>query len=162
MTTECVRDVYQRIAGLALGKPDEEVTETEYNKARTAVGQTIYAEDPDIEHLLRYFHGVPKESIEDMRSLLYCVLRKDLTIVGEKFVHGTYQHFKGGRYVTLVRAKDAISGIWTILYMSLLDGTIWVRDEIDFSAVVKWPDGKHRSRFVRSEVVPTSGVHINL
>ena len=66
MTTECVRDVYQRIAGLALGKPDEEVTETEYNKARTAVGQTIYAEDPDIEHLLRYFHGVPKESIEEI------------------------------------------------------------------------------------------------
>lgn len=151
---ECVTDIYRKIASLALGKPEGSITELECGRARTAVGQTIYADDPDVDFLLGHFHNVPQGNIEEIRDLLYCILRKDLTLVGPQFQHGTYQHFKGGRHVTLVRAKAAGTGTWSIVHMSLLDGVVYVRDEADFSAVIRWADGKYRSRFIRAVVTP--------
>ena len=147
--TASVPNVYRRIAALALNKDDSVVTAADESLAQTVVSQTMYADDPNIDVLLRHFNNVPQKNIEEIQDLFYCILRKDITEVGPRFKHGTYKHFKGGRYVTLLRAQETETSAWSLVYMSLFDGITWVRPETDFSALVRWPDGKYRSRFMK-------------
>ena len=142
-------NVYCKIASLAFGKAELEVESAEESQVYAAVQQTLHAEDPDIDVLLHYLSGVPPEIVPEIRELLYCILRQDLTETGSKFQHGTYKHFKGHQYRTLMCAKDAISEKDLVVYTALQDGSLWTRPTLDFGEVVLWPDGRYRSRFVK-------------
>jgi hypothetical protein len=62
---------------------------------------------------------------------------------------GTYQHFKGNLYVVEAIAtdsKDAMTQV--VVYKSVADGRVWVRELRDFEASVRWPDGSFQPRFM--------------
>ena len=62
---------------------------------------------------------------------------------------GTYQHFKGGVYSVEAIATDTKDGMsQVVVYRSLADGRVWVRDLPDFEEPVRWPDGSFQPRFI--------------
>lgn len=62
-----------------------------------------------------------------------------------------WQHFKGGLYRVLFLAADAETKKSLIVYMSLTDGSLWVRPEDDWVKEVLWADGQVRPRFIMIE-----------
>ena len=63
--------------------------------------------------------------------------------------HGIWDHFKGGVYLTqkigrLASAEDD----YIIEYLSMIHGTTHYRTASEWNEIVRWPDGKYRSRFV--------------
>lgn len=151
--TKGITNIHRRMAALALGKNEALVTDSDERYTKTAVWQTGYADEPDLEALLAHFKEVPAQNLAELRELLYCILRKDLTEVGAHFQHGVYRHFKGGLYRTLMTVKDAGTKANLIVYSSLKDGTLWAREDTNFGEVVLWPDAKYRSRFVRVQAI---------
>lgn len=63
------------------------------------------------------------------------------------FTHGVYDHFKGGVYKTNKVSLFANDELY-VDYTSLTYGTDHARFLWEWAEVVKWPDGKYRSRFV--------------
>lgn len=64
---------------------------------------------------------------------------------------GLYRHFKGRLYVVEGRALDVTgsrSPTEMVLYHNRTSGERFVRTYEDFVAVVKWPDGIMRPRFI--------------
>ena len=61
---------------------------------------------------------------------------------------GVFRHFKGGRYRVLFIAKDSETEAPTVVYVSLMNGDVWVRPAAMFVEVVAWPDGNRRPRFI--------------
>lgn len=62
-----------------------------------------------------------------------------------------YKHHKGGRYFVLGVADESTNkriGNKVVIYISLTYGKMKIRDMDEFAGIVKWPDGKKRSRFV--------------
>ena len=60
---------------------------------------------------------------------------------------GPYRHFKGGRYSVLMTAKDSETQLPTVVYISLDNGSVWVRPLAMWHEEVDWPDGTRRPRF---------------
>ncbi len=62
---------------------------------------------------------------------------------------GIWDHFKGGVYLKTGHGSWASgSGELTVEYLSMLFGTKHYRLAEHWCEVVRWPDGKYRSRFV--------------
>lgn len=64
---------------------------------------------------------------------------------------GTWQHFKGGRYLLLFTALNAETEQDQVVYMSLNiknPGKVFVRSVASWSEEVLWPDGSRKTRFV--------------
>jgi hypothetical protein len=66
----------------------------------------------------------------------------------EFMVHGIWDHFKGGVYVSTSTVRWAEDGEPVIIYTSLLHGTHHARRCSEWNELVEWPDGAYRSRFV--------------
>lgn len=63
------------------------------------------------------------------------------------FTQGIYDHFKGGVYKTNKVSRFANDELY-VDYTSLTYGSDHARFLWEWCEVVKWPDGKYRSRFV--------------
>jgi hypothetical protein len=61
---------------------------------------------------------------------------------------GVFKHFKGGRYRVILSAMDSETQAPMTVYVSLTNGSVWVRPTEMFTEAVQWPDGAWRSRFV--------------
>jgi hypothetical protein len=64
---------------------------------------------------------------------------------------GLYQHFKGGYYSAIMLATNSETEAPMVVYVSLADGTVWVRPLEMFTEEVVWPDEVRRPRFMRVE-----------
>lgn len=53
----------------------------------------------------------------------------------------THQHFKGGRYQFLCEATDEATGKPVVVYRSLKNNTLWVRQKAVWDEVVQTPEG---------------------
>lgn len=63
-----------------------------------------------------------------------------------------YRHFKGNYYQVLTLAKDCDSGDTLVVYRQnpMVDDTVWVRSEKDFTEVLdrkKYPEASQVHRF---------------
>lgn len=67
------------------------------------------------------------------------------------FPLGLYQHFKGGHYTVLMIATNSETETPSVVYVSLADGTVWVRSLFMFTEEIVWPDEVRRPRFMRVE-----------
>lgn len=97
-----------------------------------------------------YFEWLP-EVKPDVVAVLEFLLYKDhgaLTMPDpDKFRHGIYDHFKGGVYKTNKLGFFA-NGETYVDYVSLNTGNDCGRFLNEWCEIVKWPDGKLRSRYV--------------
>jgi hypothetical protein len=63
-----------------------------------------------------------------------------------------YKHSGGGHYRVLDHAvsnsTNAAQYVEMVLYVSLTNGQMFVRDKKEFYEAVEWPDGEVRPRFV--------------
>lgn len=67
--------------------------------------------------------------------------------------HKNYTHYKGGKYRVLGVAIDSTNereGRRVVVYTSLANGTMYARDEKEFTEIVMCPDGEMKQRFVLS------------
>lgn len=61
-----------------------------------------------------------------------------------------YRHYKGGRYLFLMTALESTNGrdrCEVVIYVSLDNGQVNVRDKIEFHEPIIWPDRMLRPRF---------------
>lgn len=69
--------------------------------------------------------------------------------IGDHMPLGIYDHFKGGVYLSDRVVRWAETGEPAVVYVSMVFfGTWHARRCCEWAEVVKWPDGKYRSRFV--------------
>jgi hypothetical protein len=70
-------------------------------------------------------------------------------------LEGEYVHYKGGRYFVIATATDATNteaDRRVVVYRSLSDSAVYVRDAEEFSEPVVWPDGVLRPRFLKDAI----------
>lgn len=60
---------------------------------------------------------------------------------------GIYQHYKGGEYQLIDKAIDEKSNKEMVVYKSLKDKKIWVREKSNFLEMVKKDKGEEQERF---------------
>lgn len=61
------------------------------------------------------------------------------------------KHFKGGKYEVIAFGMSAYDCTDVVVYKSLTDGLIWVRNASEFDDLVKWDDGIERTRFIKCD-----------
>ena len=59
-----------------------------------------------------------------------------------------HRHFKGGRYFLLGHARHEQSMEMMVVYLDPSTGLVWTREAQVWNAIVEWPDGEMRPRFV--------------
>lgn len=74
------------------------------------------------------------------------------------------RHYKGGLYQAVLVARDSeFADRWGVVYKSLADGNVWARGGAAWAALVTWPDGETRPRFVAKDAdVVSAGVAITV
>jgi hypothetical protein len=159
-------DIFSRLASLVmLGIEDGTVSDDDwfrtYTAARTIIGLAKEKGENVSEQALLYRFlsalGVQAEGAPQLiQDLLQCLWHEDLSFGGEKMTHGVYIHYKGGRYRSIGVAIDAETGGQRVQYVSMGDGVIYSRLAIEWGQVVRWPDGRFRSRFMPAHRVATS------
>jgi hypothetical protein len=63
----------------------------------------------------------------------------------------TYLHFKGGKYRVLFEGFHADNKEPVVIYVSMIYGTVWVRNLSEWNEEVEWPDGTMKPRFIRQD-----------
>lgn len=142
--------------------------ENVYDKIQDLVGRPVYPLDIDA-----IVNGVkPWGSEAENTSLLQQFLRLQLlptlesadaallqallealhygwvSKAGPDMLHGCWDHFKGGVYLSEKVVNWVEDGEPLVIYLSLLHGTYHARRCAEWNEVVAWPDGRYRSRFV--------------
>jgi hypothetical protein len=167
MATSYIKDPYVYLAAQLFGVKDEEVTFDMREAMRRAVSYaaesgapakvrfsllrqhlnglgnhldgiklpfTLTCDQGNIEALLDYF-ATPKTGPSEVSP-------------------GLYEHFKGTRYRVLLVSRDSESREKRAIYTPLTpeegwDGVPWDRPVGMWGDLVRWPDGKYRTRFAR-------------
>lgn len=83
-----------------------------------------------------------------VQNLCSAYLSGWVSMAGFGMTHGIWDHFKGGVYLSQSVVRFAATGEPLVVYVSLGNGTMHGRLARDWNEVVKWPDGKYRSRFI--------------
>jgi hypothetical protein len=83
-----------------------------------------------------------------VEGLFDCLAHGWVSKAGPGMQHGVWDHFKGGLYLSLGIATDAERDCWQVEYLSLYHATRHHRRVGSWNEVVKWPDGRYRSRFI--------------
>jgi hypothetical protein len=169
MTTPGIRDVYRHIAGLILPKfaphagavHPTSVSDFEGEAVKSLVHRVI-AEcskavpmTGDVKVFLRLAsdkfgadYSPPNGYDADIiQGLMDAVAYGRITPSDGSIYLGVYDHFKGGVYKANKTSFFANDELY-VDYTSLTYGTDHGRFLWEWSEVVKWPDGKYRSRFV--------------
>jgi hypothetical protein len=162
MSTPGIKDVFRRIVSIVDHMPEENVTKARRSQIKMACFAATAVEEPALERFLgdgsffeRLFRelnmkpgALDPEAQGELVGLLECLWRRDISDAGWDMTHGVYEHFKEGVYLTTGVSRDADTGEPRVEYISLLHGSKHNRRAEQWREVVKWPDGRYRSRFV--------------
>ena len=147
--TPAFEDVYATLAQLA-GLEISEAVRSRIDKAAfdgLRIGGSFHKEfwrlviDPD-SVALTYEQELLVEGLFD------CLAHDWVSAAGPNMQHGIWDHFKGGLYMSVGTAIDAERDCCQVEYISLYHATRHHRRAASWNEVVKWPDGRYRSRFV--------------
>lgn len=154
MPTPCISNPYTVLAGYALGGPAIGVSQEEAKEAEK-FALSLRNEDPPLleKFLALYPPRDPRtivERAEEAEGLLQCIWRGDYEGVFHPQKRGLYTHFKGGTYLCHGEAKllQGPKEEIAVVYSSSGED-LYVRPLREWVAIVKWPDGKYRPRFVK-------------
>lgn len=151
MTTPSISDVYETLAELA---------GLEYHPEAVEVRALLDQAFIDAQRLggkaLKEFGrlrdtrmpALTPEQEQLVEGLFDCKANGWVSNAGPFMRHGVWDHFKGGLYMSTGGGQDAESGFWQVRYISLYHGTEHHRRAVSWNEVVKWPDGRYRSRFI--------------
>ena len=98
----------------------------------------------------RQFHAVRPGGTQDniVQGLLEALKTNQMSDAGPSMQHGLWEHFKGGRYLSVNTARWAEDGATLVVYWALANGTLHARRADEWNELTMWPDGKYRSRFI--------------
>lgn len=160
-------DPHLTLARFYFGKQD--ITDSEMLKAKSVIGYCVEHQLHSVKTSLlsRFSEIILKErgkallifsshEADLVQGLLDCLdlyhpysAYTDPRSIQGSQTGGIYDHFKGGVY--LIRGHSlwaSGNGEPVVEYLSMLFGTKHTRLVSQWCEVVKWPDGKYRSRFV--------------
>lgn len=100
---------------------------------------------------------IGKSSFTGREAILACCFRHSQRVgwvsdAGPTMQHGTWDHFKGGVYSSTQVVINVDTQEPSVVYLSTIFGTWFVRTCQEWNELVQWPDGQWRSRFVRRAV----------
>jgi hypothetical protein len=95
--------------------------------------------------------ALTKARFQEIHDLIDALVRDHITAPNGNFPMGVYKHFKGPTYTFLMEAMHTETEERMLVYVSHETGKTCVRPIRMFSEVVRWPDGKYRSRWVLKE-----------
>ncbi len=156
------REIFEHIAGLMTGVPDGQVSSYEGDIARQcANGVSHTPQYPPFRGLCESTYGaalpsvaLSSDEVREIEELIACWIGESkgacmVSRAGPDMRHGIYDHFKGGLYRS--------EGIWrwasgdgedVVSYWSVYHQTPHARFAWQWNEIVRWPDGRWRSRFV--------------
>lgn len=89
-----------------------------------------------------------KEEIDLIEKLAQAQKEHWISDAGPTMQHGVWDHFKGGVYLSSQVVVNVDNLEPSVVYLSMIYGTWFVRRCSEWNELVEWPDGKWRSRFV--------------
>lgn len=165
MATEGIKDIFFGIAAISLNgmvlEGDKDLTHQLVNRAwdqfRASGGEGRYV-DYYVPLATASFGGrywsIPTPALVDQIDGLielwvdHSTGGKNLSHISENTL-GIYDHFKGGVYLAQSIGMNASNDNEVMVdYLSMIHATKHFREAWQWDEIVKWPDGKYRSRFV--------------
>lgn len=163
MATPGIRDVHLRLASVFFQVPESEVPLDQRKQAKklcfeiASLPQT--GQDTFLSRFLKasrqaqgHLTDAQAEEVQGLLETLHVMISQPragwISESGPVMHLGIYDHFKGGVYLADLVVRWAEDGDCAVVYVSMLFGTWHARRCSEWAEVVKWPDGKYRSRFV--------------
>lgn len=164
MATPGIRDPHRRLASYFLAIPEDQISVEQRRQVKEVVFDILakaLEEGKDVNSLASEFEartnvGVDftPETLSEINGLLEMLqfgISKTHGWLSEAGAHmplGIYDHFKGGIYMADRIQTCTSNNELEVSYFSCVSGRWFGRHCWEWNEVVKWPDGKYRSRFV--------------